>query len=173
MGGLGARGFVDLRTTTSTSGRFSPGAGRGSSSSCAASSTTTTPLGRAGLLKNSVTHGGDAIQQCKWWVLGEGKRKKVWCVACNGYKGERVRDRGCEIKGEAKIAGRRDAGRGELAKYRQSCDAKKKELGVCSVDGFLSWPAGEVDVDFAGRKERNLSDGFAGSRSGGCEASWH
>lgn len=68
MGGLGARCLVDLRTTTSTSGRFSPGAGRGSSSGCAASASATTSFGRAGLLNSSVTHGGGAIQEGGRWV---------------------------------------------------------------------------------------------------------
>lgn len=76
VGGLGSRCVVDLCTTTSACGRFSPGAGRGSSSSRAASATPATSLGRAGLLKGSVTHGGGAIQiQSSGGLCGEEKNR--------------------------------------------------------------------------------------------------
>lgn len=81
MSGLGSRSLVDLCTTTSACGRFSPGAGRSSSSSRTASATAATSLGRAGLLKGSVTHGGGAIQnQRSGSLCGEEERNVLVVV---------------------------------------------------------------------------------------------
>lgn len=86
---------------------------------------------------------------------GEVKTKEKGVVFSNGYKGESETGDG-KSQGEAKIAGRKDAGRDEVAKYRQSRDAETKKLVVCGVGGRLSWPAGEVDVVLAGRGRKEL-----------------
>lgn len=79
MSGLGARVVVDLCTAAAANSRFTSGSGRRTASSSATSATATASLGRAGLMKGSVTHGDVAIQLwCGVRREGEGEKKKGW-----------------------------------------------------------------------------------------------